>query len=266
MSAGRLSRAGRPYLLRVDCGRTRSRACACRRSVGALSPATQGGSHPLTRRQPSAARGALGGHGRGGAGVRARGAGDRGRVRQHRLHQGQQRLAGHPRRVAPEAGHHRRHVVDALWLAVAGRKHQKGRAVLVRIGVRFAGSAVRARLTAKRRELGRVVKRAAKAGTLRVRVPLNRRGRAALRRAKRLKLTVTVRVTTPAAHRQARPAPSPCAADHARAADHSAETTGRSRPRVERSDAVSQGQEAERCEGGCGPASKSVRDLHLVDA
>jgi hypothetical protein len=77
-------------------------------------------------------------------------------------------------------------------------RRQKGRAVRVRMRVGAAGSTVRVRLLAGRtRVMGAVVKRVGQAGALTVKVPLNRRGRAALRRARRLKLSVSVSVAAP---------------------------------------------------------------------
>jgi hypothetical protein len=81
-------------------------------------------------------------------------------------------------------------------LAVTAR--QSGRAVRVRLQVGAAGSTVRVRLTGTRRRIvGAAVRRHAQAGTLTLRVPLNRRGRAALSHARRLKLSVSVSVTPP---------------------------------------------------------------------
>lgn len=77
-------------------------------------------------------------------------------------------------------------------------RNQRGRVVRVRVGVGVAGSRVRVRLTNSRRQsMGAVLKRAGRAGTLTLKVPLNKRGRAALRRSKRIKLTVAVSVTPP---------------------------------------------------------------------
>lgn len=79
-------------------------------------------------------------------------------------------------------------------LSVARR--QKGRSVVVRVGVGVADSRVRIRLTGPARTvMGSVTKRVKKAGTLKFKVALSKRGRAALKRARRLKLTVTVTVT-----------------------------------------------------------------------
>jgi hypothetical protein len=82
-------------------------------------------------------------------------------------------------------------------LAVA--KRQKGRAVKVVLRVQVAGASVRTRLLAGRRGrvMGAAVKRGAGAGRIALDVPLNRRGRAALRRSGRLRLSVEVAVSTP---------------------------------------------------------------------
>jgi hypothetical protein len=82
--------------------------------------------------------------------------------------------------------------------ALSVAKHQKGRAVRVRVGVATAGSTVKVRLLGKRgRLMGSVVKRNANAGTLTLTVKLNRSGRTALRRARRLSLKVSVAVSGP---------------------------------------------------------------------
>jgi len=83
--------------------------------------------------------------------------------------------------------------------ALAVAKRQKGRAVRVRIGVAAAGSTVKVRLLAGKRKrlVGSVIKRNAKAGTLTLKVVLNRSGRSALRRARKLALSVDVTVTGP---------------------------------------------------------------------
>jgi hypothetical protein len=78
-------------------------------------------------------------------------------------------------------------------------KRQKGRVVRVRLRVAAAGATVRARLLAIPRKvaMGAAVKRAAKPGPLTLKVRLNRRGRTALRRRGRVRLSVHV---TTAAH------------------------------------------------------------------
>jgi len=76
-------------------------------------------------------------------------------------------------------------------------KRQKGRAVRVRVGVAAAGSTINVRLRSRGRLMGSVVKRNAKAGTLTLTVKLNRSGRMALRRARRLSLKVSVAVSGP---------------------------------------------------------------------
>lgn len=67
------------------------------------------------------------------------------------------------------------------------------------MGVAAAGSVVKIRLPAGKRKrlMGAVTKVAKKAGTLTLTVKLNPRGRKALRRARKLSLTVTVAVTSP---------------------------------------------------------------------
>jgi hypothetical protein len=82
-------------------------------------------------------------------------------------------------------------------LAVGER--QKGRAVRVGLRVQSAGSTVRVRLLAGKRGrlMGAAVERGAEAGRLTLKVPLNRRGRAALRHNRRLRLSVEVAVTAP---------------------------------------------------------------------
>jgi hypothetical protein len=80
-------------------------------------------------------------------------------------------------------------------------KRQKGRAVRVRVRIGIAGSTVRVRLVAgaRHRLMGTAGTRAARPGTLSLEVPLNRRGRAALRHKHRLRITVRVTVTPPGA-------------------------------------------------------------------
>jgi hypothetical protein len=93
---------------------------------------------------------------------------------------------------------------------VKARRRQRGKAVRLRIDVLTAGADVRVKLyrgggkprrsvtagaAARGAALGSAVKRAAAAGRLTVKVPLNRRGRAALRKAGRLRLTARVSVT-----------------------------------------------------------------------
>ena len=86
-------------------------------------------------------------------------------------------------------------------LAVA--KRRKGRVVRVRLRVIAAGATVRARLRAVPRKatMGSAVKRAAKPGTLTLKVRLNKRGRAALVRRGRVRLSVQVTATAPGAAR-----------------------------------------------------------------
>jgi hypothetical protein len=83
--------------------------------------------------------------------------------------------------------------------ALSVAKRQKGRAVRVRVGVAAAGSTVKVRLLAGKRDrvMGSVTKVARKAGTLTLTVKLNRRGRKALRPARRLSLKVSVAVSGP---------------------------------------------------------------------
>jgi hypothetical protein len=71
--------------------------------------------------------------------------------------------------------------------------------VKVQINVPTAGSTVRARLLAGRRKavVGSIAKRNVQAGPLTLDVPLNRRGRAALRRNASLRVSVQVAVTAP---------------------------------------------------------------------
>jgi hypothetical protein len=82
--------------------------------------------------------------------------------------------------------------------ALTVARRQKGHAVRVRVGVAVAGSTVEVRLLGRRKRLMGSVRRVAKrAGTLTLTVKLNRRGRSALRRARRLNLTVSVAVAGP---------------------------------------------------------------------
>jgi WD40-like Beta Propeller Repeat len=79
---------------------------------------------------------------------------------------------------------------------VSAKRRQRGRAVRVRVNVLTAGADVRVKLVgARRKPLGAAVKRGAPAGRPTMNVRLNRRGRAALRRAGRLRLTARVAVT-----------------------------------------------------------------------
>ena len=81
---------------------------------------------------------------------------------------------------------------------VKARRRQRGRAVRVRVDVLAAGADVRVRLLGKRRRpMGAASKRGAPAGRLTLKVPLNRRGRAALRRSGKVGLSVRVAVTAP---------------------------------------------------------------------
>ncbi len=91
----------------------------------------------------------------------------------------------------------------AAGLVVAARP--RGRAVKVRVEVPTAGSTVRVRLLGGRRKalMGSASKRRAAAGPLALDVSLNRRGRAALRRKPRLRLSVRVAVTAPGGARAA---------------------------------------------------------------
>jgi hypothetical protein len=83
--------------------------------------------------------------------------------------------------------------------ALTVAKRQKGRSVRVRVGVAAAGSTVKVRLLAGKRKrlMGSAIRRNAKAGTLTLTVKLNRSGRSALRRARKLALTVSVSVSAP---------------------------------------------------------------------
>jgi hypothetical protein len=82
--------------------------------------------------------------------------------------------------------------------ALTVARRQKGRTVRVRVGVAAAGSTVKVRLLGQRKRLmGSATKVAQKAGTFKVTVKLNRNGRSALRRARTLKLSVSVAVTGP---------------------------------------------------------------------
>lgn len=78
-------------------------------------------------------------------------------------------------------------------------KRQDGRSVRLRVRISIAGSAVRVRLLAgaRHRLMGTAATRAARSGTLRLKVLLNRRGRAALRHKHSLPLTVHVAITPP---------------------------------------------------------------------
>jgi hypothetical protein len=90
--------------------------------------------------------------------------------------------------------------------AIAGvtvAKRQTGRVVRVRLRVIAPGATVKARLLARPRKvaMGSAVKRAATPGTLTLKVPLNHRGRTALRRGGRLRLSVRLTATAPGAQR-----------------------------------------------------------------
>ena len=76
-------------------------------------------------------------------------------------------------------------------------RRQAGRAVRIRLRTRTANSIIRARLLRRKTLMGSATKHAARAGTLSLTVPLNRRGRAALNRHRRLRLTVRVTATAP---------------------------------------------------------------------
>jgi hypothetical protein len=96
---------------------------------------------------------------------------------------------------------------------VKARRRQRGRAVRVRVSVLTAGADVRVKLIGARRKpvrstaargsaarrvtIGAAVKRGAPVGRHTFKVPLNRRGRAALRRSGKVKLSVRVAVTAP---------------------------------------------------------------------
>jgi hypothetical protein len=81
---------------------------------------------------------------------------------------------------------------------VVAKRRQRGRAVRVRVDVLAGGAKVRVRLLSVRRKpMGSAVRLAKQAGPLTLSVPLDRRGRAALRRAGRLKLSVRVAVQSP---------------------------------------------------------------------
>ena len=96
---------------------------------------------------------------------------------------------------------------------VSAKRHQRGRAVRLRVDVLTAGADVRVRLVgaggkarrsaatrgAARVVLGSAAKRGAPAGRHTLKVPLNRRGRAALRRAGRIRMSARVAVTAPGA-------------------------------------------------------------------
>ncbi len=76
-------------------------------------------------------------------------------------------------------------------------KRQRGRAVRVRLHVTRGPARVEARLRHGSRRAGRVLRRRARAGTLRLRVPLNASARRALARRGRLTLRLTVTARAP---------------------------------------------------------------------
>ena len=76
-------------------------------------------------------------------------------------------------------------------------RHQRGRAVRLRLRIVRGPARVDARLTLGGRRVGRTVVRRARKGTRRVRVPLNRRGRRALARRGRLALRLRLAVSAP---------------------------------------------------------------------
>ena len=95
----------------------------------------------------------------------------------------------------PPTGGSRSPAMDGLVVAA----RQKGHAVRVRLRVLAAPATVRVRLRGGRRSavMGSATRRGAAAGTLTLRVPLNRRGRAALAHARALRLSVRVAATAP---------------------------------------------------------------------
>jgi len=76
-------------------------------------------------------------------------------------------------------------------------RRQRGRAVRVRLRIAHGPARVEARLTRGGRRAGRVLRRRARAGTLRLRVPLNRAARRALARRERLALRLRITVRAP---------------------------------------------------------------------
>ncbi len=76
-------------------------------------------------------------------------------------------------------------------------KRQRGRAVRLRLRVTRGPARVEARLRHGSRRAGRVLRRRARAGTLRLRVPLNAAARRALARRGRLTLRLTVTARAP---------------------------------------------------------------------
>jgi hypothetical protein len=83
---------------------------------------------------------------------------------------------------------------------VTAKRRQRGRAVRVRVNVLAPAAKLRVRLLSRPGKLmGAATRRDVKPGQLGVKVPLNRHGRAALRRAGRVKLSVRVAVTAPGA-------------------------------------------------------------------
>jgi WD40-like Beta Propeller Repeat len=76
-------------------------------------------------------------------------------------------------------------------------RRQRGRAVRLRLRITRGPARVDARLRRGGRRAGRVLRRRAKAGTLRLRIPLNRAARRALARRGRLSLRLTVSVRAP---------------------------------------------------------------------
>ena len=76
-------------------------------------------------------------------------------------------------------------------------RRQRGRAVRLRLRIVRGPARVDARLTLGGRRAGRTVVRRARTGTLRLRVPLNRRARRALARRGRLALRLRIAVSAP---------------------------------------------------------------------
>ena len=89
----------------------------------------------------------------------------------------------------------------------AGGARQRGKAVRLRLRISRGPARVTVRLTRGRTTAGRVVRRRARRGTLRLRVPLNAKAQRALARSGRLALRLRVTVRAPGPGHHHRPPP-----------------------------------------------------------
>jgi len=101
--------------------------------------------------------------------------------------------AGPPVRGSKPAGRRPARAFRSLRVA----RRQRGRVVRLRLRITRGPARVDARLRLGERRAGRVLRRRARAGTLRLRIPLNRAARRALARRKRLPLRLSVTVRAP---------------------------------------------------------------------